>query len=92
MLQQSADVLKEGGRIAIITFHSLEDRIVKHYTRDISNPDTFPSRLPMRAKDMPVPKLKMVGKAVRCSDEEIASNPRARSAVMRVAERMEGGV
>ncbi len=92
VLPQCVDVLAPHGRLVVISFHSLEDRIVKHYTRDISNPDTFPSRLPMRAKDMPVPKLKMVGKAVRCSDEEIASNPRARSAVMRVAERMEGGV
>ena len=90
VLPQCVDVLAPHGRLVVISFHSLEDRIVKRYTREISNPDTFPSRLPMRAQDMPVPRLRLVGKAVRCSEEEVLRNPRARSAVMRVVERMEG--
>ncbi|AWI79687.1 16S rRNA (cytosine(1402)-N(4))-methyltransferase [Parazoarcus communis] len=81
--------LRTGGRLAVISFHSLEDRIVKRFMRDGSRPPQLPARLPVRAADMPKPPLVLVGKAVHPGDEEVAHNPRSRSAVMRVAERTE---
>ncbi|MDI3513529.1 MAG: rRNA (cytosine1402-N4)-methyltransferase [Rhodocyclaceae bacterium] len=81
--------LRAGGRLAVISFHSLEDRIVKRFMRDESRPPVLPRRLPIRAADLPAPRLKLVGKAVRPGELEVAANPRARSAVMRVAERTE---
>ena len=81
--------LRPGGRLAVISFHSLEDRIVKRFMRDASRPPVLPRRLPIRAADLPAPRLMLVGKAVRPGDAEVAANPRARSAVMRVAERTE---
>lgn len=81
--------LRTGGRLAVISFHSLEDRIVKRFMRDGSRPPQLPSRLPVRAADMPKPPLALVGKAVHPGDAEVALNPRSRSAVMRVAERTE---
>lgn len=76
-----------GGRLVVISFHSLEDRIVKRFMRDESRPPQLPSRLPLRAVDMPQPRLRLVGKAIRPGSAEVAANPRSRSAVMRVAER-----
>jgi 16S rRNA (cytosine1402-N4)-methyltransferase len=87
-LPQAVDALRPGGRLVAISFHSLEDRIVKRYLRDASRPPQLPSRLPVRAADLPPPRLKLVGKPVTPSESEVAANPRARSAVMRVAERM----
>ena len=81
--------LRTGGRLAVISFHSLEDRIVKRFMRDESRPPVLPRRLPIRAADLPAPRLSLVGKAVRPGEAEVAANPRARSAVMRVAERTE---
>jgi len=81
--------LRPGGRLAVISFHSLEDRIVKRFMRDESRPPVLPRRLPIRAADLPAPRLSLVGKAVRPGDIEVTANPRARSAVMRVAERTE---
>ena len=81
--------LRTGGRLAVISFHSLEDRIVKRFMRDESRPPVLPRRLPIRAADLPAPRLTLVGKAVRPGETEVAANPRARSAVMRVAERTE---
>ncbi len=86
-LGQAVDVLAPRGRLAVISFHSLEDRIVKRFLRDESRPPQLPSRLPVRAADLPPPRLKLVGKPVTPSLAEVAANPRARSAVMRVAER-----
>ncbi len=87
VLPQVVAALAPGGRLVVISFHSLEDRIVKRFMRDESRPPQLPARLPVRAADMPRPTLGLVGKQVRPSDEEIAANPRSRSAVMRIAER-----
>jgi 16S rRNA (cytosine1402-N4)-methyltransferase len=78
---------KPQGRLAVISFHSLEDRIVKQFIRDQENRDDLPSNFPVRAADLPQPKLKSVGKAVKPSTKEVKVNPRSRSAVLRVAER-----
>jgi 16S rRNA (cytosine1402-N4)-methyltransferase len=81
--------LAPGGRLAVISFHSLEDRIVKRFMRDESRPPVLPARLPIRAADLPPPRMRLVGKAVRPSAAEVEANPRSRSAVMRIAERTE---
>jgi 16S rRNA (cytosine1402-N4)-methyltransferase len=87
VLAQSLDVLELGGRLVVISFHSLEDRVVKRFMRDHAQPDELPSRLPLKASDLPQPKLTIIGKPIYPSDAEISSNPRARSAVLRVAQR-----
>lgn len=86
VLPQCMDSLKVGGKMAVISFHSLEDRIVKRFMRDMAQGDKFPRNLPIRAADIPQGMIKLVGKAVHASDQELADNPRARSAVLRVAE------
>ena len=88
VLPQCVDSLKPGGRLAVISFHSLEDRIVKRFMRDMAQGDKMPMGLPIRAADIPQGKLKLVGKAIQAGVEELEKNPRARSAVLRVAERM----
>ena len=86
-LPQCVEVLAPGGRLAVISFHSLEDRIVKRFIRSEQDRDDLPSNFPVRAADLPQPRLMSVGKALRPSAEEIAANPRSRSAVLRVATR-----
>ena len=86
VLSQAIDVLAPGGRLAIISFHSLEDRIVKRFIRDQATADTIPAELPLMP-DQTTIKLKPIGKKIRATEEEIKDNPRARSAVLRVAER-----
>ena len=81
--------LAPGGRLVAISFHSLEDRIVKRFMRDEARGPQLPARLPLRAQDLPAPRLRLVGKSQRPGEAEVAANPRARSAVMRVAERTE---
>ena len=88
MLPQCIDILNDGGRLVVISFHSLEDRIVKRFMRTHSQPGALPARLPLRARDLPKPRLRLIGKPVFPSVSEIAANPRARSAVMRVAEKI----
>lgn len=83
--------LAPGGRLVVISFHSLEDRIVKRFMRDASRPPQLPARLPLRADELPAPMLRLLGRPRRPGAAEIAANPRARSAVMRVAERIGGG-
>ncbi|MBW9260818.1 MAG: 16S rRNA (cytosine(1402)-N(4))-methyltransferase RsmH [Candidatus Thiodiazotropha sp. (ex. Lucinisca nassula)] len=80
------DVLAPGGRLAVISFHSLEDRIVKRFMRDQAKGDPFPPGVPV-TDDQRQPRLRLVGKAITPDEAEISANPRARSAVLRVAER-----
>jgi 16S rRNA (cytosine1402-N4)-methyltransferase len=88
-LSAAFDMLATGARLAVISFHSLEDRMVKQFLASkakVAQPDR---RLPIRAVDLPQPLMKLVAK-IKPSAEEVAANPRARSAVLRVAERIGG--
>ncbi len=85
-LNQVIDVLALGGRLAVISFHSLEDRLVKRFMREQAKGDRFPPGVPVR-QDQLQPRLRLVGKAIHPDAAEVEANPRARSAVLRVAER-----
>jgi len=90
-LPQALDLLKPGGRLAVVAFHSLEDRLVKNFMREAANPAaSIPRHLPIQARDLPMPRLRVLGKPVRPSSDEVAANPRARSATLRVAEKLAG--
>jgi 16S rRNA (cytosine1402-N4)-methyltransferase len=80
-------LLAAGGRLVVISFHSLEDRIVKRFIRDEARGEQFPRGVPVTARESRG-RLRPVGKPVRPTPREVAVNPRARSAVMRVAERL----
>jgi 16S rRNA (cytosine1402-N4)-methyltransferase len=86
MLPAAVARLAEGGRLAVISFHSLEDRIVKRFLQSLARPEV-PRDLPLRASEMPQPVMNIVGRAQRASHAETTRNPRARSATLRVAER-----
>lgn len=88
VLPQAVEMLRTGGRLVIISFHSLEDRIVKRFLQKASKGDDYPLDLPVTA-DALRPSLRIVGKLVKADEDEVGRNPRARSAVLRVAERME---
>ncbi len=87
VLPRAVERLAPDGRLAVISFHSLEDRIVKRFLRDAANPPQPPRKLPVRAADLPQPTLRLVGKPIFPSAAEVATNPRSRSAVLRVAEK-----
>jgi 16S rRNA (cytosine1402-N4)-methyltransferase len=86
-LQQSLDVLKRGGRLCVISFHSLEDRLVKRFMREASRESEQYRGMPEVPAEFR-PKLKLVGKAIAATADEIAANVRARSARLRIAERL----
>lgn len=85
-LQQAFDALEQGGRLAVISFHSLEDRMVKQTFRSFSQPKALPRRLPVQDQASVMPG-RLIGKAIRPSPKEAADNPRARSATLRVIEK-----
>ncbi len=87
LLNQTLDLLAIGGRLAVISFHSLEDRMVKRFMRDQARGDAFPPDIPVTADQM-APRMRLIGKQRRAGDQECVLNPRARSAVLRVAERL----
>jgi len=86
-LSQAYACLAPGGRLAIISFHSLEDRMVKRFLASKANVEQPDRRLPIRAVDLPQPEMRLIAK-FKPSDAEVEANPRSRSAVMRVAERL----
>lgn len=87
VLQASLKVLKTGGRLSVISFHSLEDRIVKRFIKQESEGPKLPRHVPLQYEDLAV-SLRKIGKATKPSEEEVSRNPRARSAVLRVAEKI----
>jgi 16S rRNA (cytosine1402-N4)-methyltransferase len=88
VLGQGVEVLAPQGRMAVISFHSLEDRIVKRFIRDEYRGEQPPPEFPLAGMDY-VPRMRPVGRAIRAGEVEVNSNPRARSAVLRVAERLQ---
>jgi 16S rRNA (cytosine1402-N4)-methyltransferase len=87
VLPQCLRMLAPQGRLSVISFHSLEDRIVKQFVKGEQDRDDLPSNFPVLAKDLPQPRMMTIGKTQKPSAQEVQRNPRSRSAVLRVAER-----
>ena len=87
LLGDVLDLLAIGGRLAIISFHSLEDRIVKRFIRQQVRGDELPAYIPVQASDLHV-RMRALGKAIQPSAAEVEANPRARSAILRVAQKV----
>lgn len=87
VLTQALEVLQPGGRLVVISFHSLEDRIVKQFINEQVRGDDYPAGIPIKSVDLN-PRLLKLGKAIKADAREVAANPRARSAIMRVAEKL----
>lgn len=87
VLPQCLRMLAPQGRLSVISFHSLEDRIVKQFVKSEQDRDDLPTNFPVMAKDLPKPRMMAIGKAQKPSEQEVKRNPRSRSAVLRVAER-----
>jgi 16S rRNA (cytosine1402-N4)-methyltransferase len=87
VLPQCLRMLSPEGRLSVISFHSLEDRIVKQFVKGEQDRDDLPSNFPVLAKDLPQPRMMAIGKAQKPSTQEVKKNPRSRSAVLRLAER-----
>ena len=88
VLPQAVASLRTGGKLVVIAFHSLEDRIVKRFMQNAAKADHLPSKLPIRANEVNDATLRIIGKPVKPGDAEISANPRARSAIMRIAEKL----
>jgi 16S rRNA (cytosine1402-N4)-methyltransferase len=86
-LKAAVKVLNPGGKLVVISFHSLEDRIVKRYMRDLARGEKLPDKLPIRDSEIERT-LKLVGKASKPSVEEVMRNRRSRSSIMRIAEKL----
>ena len=86
-LSQVTSVLRPGGRLAVISFHSGEDRIVKRFIRRQSRPDSYPGYLPVTA-DQVKPAMRALGRPVKSGQEASRDNPRGRSAILRAAEKL----
>ena len=86
-LKGAINLLGVGGRLVVISFHSLEDRIVKRFMRDLAHGDKLPDRLPIRDSEIKRT-VKLIGKAIKPSDAEVARNRRSRSSIMRIAEKL----
>ena len=86
-LDSASEYLATNARLVVISFHSLEDRMVKRYMRNQSRPAKLPRGLPVMPDEVEKPLLRLIGKRIKASKAEVEKNPRSRSAVMRIAEK-----